>query len=142
MHHAMFPSRRTAIAAIAERGSRYVASIRFRSIRVRTSAVLWVGEGRNLGEGDRTVEKPRWLWLHAQENVPAKYTDKFAALRRITLATGKAWLLKKALRSLWKQSSPTPTRPSPSAGSAGPSDRSSGPCRNPPRSLKAICRTS
>ena len=57
-----------------------------------------------VGEGDRTLEKSRWLWLRAQENVPAKDAERFAALRRISLSTGKAWLLKEDLRWLWKQS--------------------------------------
>lgn len=58
-----------------------------------------------LGEDDRKLEKSRWLWFHAQENVPAKYTEKFATLRRITLSTGEAWLLEEDLRWLWKQPS-------------------------------------
>ena len=44
------------------------------------------------------AEKARWLRLHAQENVPVKYTEKLAALLCITLATGKAWLLEEDLR--------------------------------------------
>lgn len=54
-------------------------------------------------EGDRTLEKSRWLWLHAQENVPAKHAERFAELRRVTLSTGKAWMLKEDLRWLWSQ---------------------------------------
>lgn len=56
-----------------------------------------------MGEGDRTLEKSRWLWLHAQENVPAKHAERFAELRRVTLSTGKAWMLKEDLRWLWSQ---------------------------------------
>ena len=54
-------------------------------------------------EGDTTLEKSRWIWLYARENLPAKYSERFAELRRITLKTGKAWMLKEDLRWLWKQ---------------------------------------
>lgn len=56
-----------------------------------------------LGEGDATLAKTRWMWLYAQENVPAKDAERFAELRRITLSTGKAWMLKEDLRWLWRQ---------------------------------------
>lgn len=54
-------------------------------------------------ENDRTLEKSRWMWLYAQANVPDKYTERFAQLRRITLRTGKAWMLKEDLRYLWDE---------------------------------------
>jgi len=54
-------------------------------------------------ENDRTLEKSRWMWLYAQENVPEKYAERFAELRRITTRTGKAWMLKEDLRYLWAQ---------------------------------------
>lgn len=54
-------------------------------------------------QGDRTLDKTRWFWLYAHENVPTKDAARFAELRRITLSTGKAWMLKEDLRWLWSQ---------------------------------------
>jgi transposase len=60
------------------------------------------GEHRLLQEaGDDTLKGTKYLWLFAQENVPAKRAGEFARLRAMHLRTGRAWAIKEALRHLW-----------------------------------------
>lgn len=52
-------------------------------------------------DGDSTLARTRYLWLYARENVPEMRRDALAALTKINLATGRAWLWKEDLRLLW-----------------------------------------
>jgi transposase len=56
---------------------------------------------RLLREGDSTLSKTRYLWLYGRENVPDHKQVDFQRLRKVNLATGKAWLWKEDLRLLW-----------------------------------------
>jgi transposase len=44
----------------------------------------------------------KYLWLCAEENVPAKMKRLFALLRDADLKTARAWAIKEALRHLWR----------------------------------------
>jgi len=57
-------------------------------------------------EGDDTLVGSKYFWLYSAENLPEKYEDRFAALRRLNLKTGRAWALKESLRELWSYRSP------------------------------------
>jgi transposase len=52
-------------------------------------------------EGDDTLKGTKFLWLFAEENLPAKWEETFTSLRRLHLKTGRAWAIKEALRHLW-----------------------------------------
>jgi transposase len=52
-------------------------------------------------DGESALKGTRYMWLFGKENVPEKYEERFAALRRVTTQTGRAWVLKEDLRSLW-----------------------------------------
>ncbi|MEX1073547.1 MAG: ISL3 family transposase [Burkholderiales bacterium] len=56
--------------------------------------------------GDETLARSRYLWLYAQERLPQKHQERFAALRAMNLKTGRAWAIKESLREFWKM----PTR--------------------------------
>lgn len=59
-------------------------------------------EHRLLQEADDdTLKGTKYLWLFAEENLPEKWEERFAALRRLHLRTGRAWAIKEALRDLW-----------------------------------------
>src|SRR5579864_127246 len=53
-------------------------------------------------EGDDTLARTKYLWLYAEENLPARYQERFADLKRLHLKTGRAWALKECLRDLWQ----------------------------------------
>ena len=52
-------------------------------------------------EDDDTLKGTKYLWLFAEENLPEKWEERFAALRQLHLRTGRAWAIKEALRDLW-----------------------------------------
>lgn len=52
-------------------------------------------------EGDETLTGTKYLWLYAEENLPERHADQFAALRAMHLKTGRAWAIKESLRDLW-----------------------------------------
>lgn len=52
-------------------------------------------------EGDDTLKRTKYLWLFAEENLPAECADWFARLRQMHLKTGRAWAIKESLRALW-----------------------------------------
>jgi transposase len=54
------------------------------------------------GEGKNTLAKTRYLWLHAQENVPEAHRKYFEALSSLKLRTARAWAIKESLRAFWK----------------------------------------
>lgn len=60
-------------------------------------------EHRRLGsQGDDTLKGTKYLWLFAEENLPARHRERFALLRRLHLKTARAWALKEMLRDLWR----------------------------------------
>jgi len=50
---------------------------------------------------DERLKGSKYLWLHAGENVPRKHRRWFAALKRASLKTARAWAIKEDLRHLW-----------------------------------------
>jgi len=52
-------------------------------------------------QGDERLVGTRYMWLYGQENLPPRYHADFAALKRSTLKTARAWALKESLRQLW-----------------------------------------
>jgi len=52
---------------------------------------------------DNTLARTRQMWLWGQENLPEKYQDRFALLKREDLRTARAWAIKEHLRRLWQQ---------------------------------------
>lgn len=56
-------------------------------------------------QGDDTLSRSKYLWLHAWENVPERSREHFEQLRAAELKTARAWALKEALRGLWEYSS-------------------------------------
>jgi transposase len=55
-----------------------------------------------MASGDETLKGSRYLWLYSRENVPERWRDAFAALRRQERKVGRAWAIKEALRCLWR----------------------------------------
>jgi transposase len=51
--------------------------------------------------GDPTLKGSKYLWLYAEENLPERHEEWFAALKGMRLQTGRAWALKESLRDLW-----------------------------------------
>jgi transposase len=51
--------------------------------------------------GDTTLTKTRMLWLYAEENVPARYSDLWEELKGKKLKTSRAWAIKESIRNLW-----------------------------------------
>lgn len=58
-------------------------------------------------EGDETLTGSKNLWLYSAENLPGKHRRRFAELKALDLATGRAWAIKENLRRLWGFVSPT-----------------------------------
>lgn len=56
--------------------------------------------------GDETLTGTKYLWLYAEENLPEKHRERFAALRGLNLKVGRAWAIKESLRELWAQATP------------------------------------
>jgi transposase len=53
-------------------------------------------------EGEDTLSGTKYLWLFAEENLPQKHKERFAALKGMHLKTARAWALKEMLRDLWR----------------------------------------
>lgn len=56
-------------------------------------------EQKTIGDSELTGSKH--LWLYAEENLPEKHRERFAALKAMNLKTGRAWAIKESLRSMW-----------------------------------------
>lgn len=56
--------------------------------------------------GDNRLARSKYLWLHSQENIPAKAKDRFKQLKDGQLRTARAWAIKESLRELWTYESP------------------------------------
>lgn len=54
-----------------------------------------------LAKGDRTLAETKYLWLYAEENLPARYQERFASLKELDLKTARAWAIKESLRRFW-----------------------------------------
>jgi len=52
--------------------------------------------------GDERLTGSRQLWLWGFENLPERWSERFAALRASTLKTARAWSLKELFRALWR----------------------------------------
>jgi len=52
-------------------------------------------------EGLDTLTGSKYLWLYAEENLPAKNREKFRTLKSTNLQTTRAWAIKESLRVLW-----------------------------------------
>ena len=53
-------------------------------------------------QANDTLKGSHHLWLFGQENLPRKYRQPFAALRRTALQTVRAWSFKELFRSFWQ----------------------------------------
>jgi transposase len=51
--------------------------------------------------GDATLKGTKYLWLYAEENLPERHEERFAALKGMHLQTARSWALKESLRDLW-----------------------------------------
>jgi transposase len=58
-----------------------------------------------MASGDATLAKSKYLWLTNPANMTDQARERFAALKRAELKTGRAWALKEALRELWNYKS-------------------------------------
>jgi transposase len=77
---------------------------RFHVMKLATEAVDKVrrGEHRKLREaGDDRLSGTRYLWLTSQENLTNTQRERFDAVYRQELETGKAWAYKEMLRDVW-----------------------------------------
>lgn len=54
-------------------------------------------------EGNPILNGTKYIWLYAEENLPERHRDQFARIKNEELKVAKAWAIKEALRSLWKQ---------------------------------------
>lgn len=51
--------------------------------------------------GDETLTGSKYLWLYAEENLPARHEERFKTLLTKPLKTARAWAIKEQLRELW-----------------------------------------
>jgi len=51
--------------------------------------------------GLETLTGSKYLWLYAEENLPQRHRERFAALKEANLKTGRSWAIKESLRVLW-----------------------------------------
>ncbi len=52
-------------------------------------------------EGKSVLTGTKYLWLYAQEHLPAHRREEFDRLRTLDLQVGRAWAIKEHLRKLW-----------------------------------------
>ena len=81
---------------------------RFHVMKLATEAVDKVrrGEHRELKkQGDDRLSGTRYLWLTGQENLSERQKERFDAVYKQELETGKAWAYKEMLRDLWHHDS-------------------------------------
>lgn len=77
---------------------------RYHVTRLVTEAVDKVRKQEHkalMEQGDERLKWTRYLWLANQENIPEWRRSEFAALRQMSLRTGRAWVIKEALRRFW-----------------------------------------
>src|SRR5690606_39521985 len=56
-------------------------------------------------QGDDRLSGTRYLWLSGQENLNERQKERFDAVYKQELETGKAWAYKEMLRDLWHHDS-------------------------------------
>jgi transposase len=56
---------------------------------------------RAAGGRDETLTGSKYLWLYAEENLPAKHRLAFEGLVARPLKTARAWAIKESPRDLW-----------------------------------------
>lgn len=54
------------------------------------------------GRGEQRLKGTHQLWLYGLENVPGKWSSRFADLRVVATQTAKAWKVKELLRDFWR----------------------------------------
>lgn len=57
-------------------------------------------------DDDQSLVGSKYLWLYAEENLPKRHHERFAALRDADLKTARAWAIKENLRLLWRYRRP------------------------------------
>jgi len=55
-----------------------------------------------LARGDTRLKGTRQMWLWGFENLPERWSDRFAQLRESALKTARAWSIKEVFRAFWK----------------------------------------
>lgn len=53
-------------------------------------------------DDDHRLKGTKYLWLRSRENVHLRHRHRFAALKRSSLKTARAWAIKEQLRRLWE----------------------------------------
>jgi transposase len=54
-----------------------------------------------LGSGDDSLLGSKYMWLHAERNLPERHKKEFAILKALNLKTARAWAIKESLAILW-----------------------------------------
>lgn len=78
---------------------------RFHVMKLATGAVDTVRRAEHkalCASGDDTLTRTRYLWLYADEHVPARHRERFDSLKDQNLRTSRAWAIKETLRDLWE----------------------------------------
>ncbi len=81
---------------------------RFHVMQMANQAVDQIRRAENkelLATGDDSLKGTPYLWLTGQENLTAKQYQRFEAVYRASLETGKACGFKKLIRDLWNHDS-------------------------------------
>jgi len=58
-------------------------------------------------EGSNLLKGTKHWWLYAEQNLPDRYRENFAAIKTRNLQTSRAWAIKETLRELWDYRSVT-----------------------------------
>jgi transposase len=77
---------------------------RFHVMQQLTKAVDLVRKAEHralLANDDRSLVGSKYVWLYSEENLPARYSERFDELRAMDLKTSRAWAVKENLRHLW-----------------------------------------
>lgn len=54
-----------------------------------------------LGSGDDSLVGSKYMWLHAERNLPERHKKEFGILKTLNLKTARAWAIKESLAILW-----------------------------------------
>ena len=54
-----------------------------------------------LGAGDDSLVGSKYMWLHAEHNLPDRHKKEFHILKQLNLKTARAWAIKESLGILW-----------------------------------------
>ena len=87
-------------------GDEKIVFDRFHIMREMTKAVDTVRKQEHrafLRAGaDSPLTGTKYLWLFSDERRPERHAEAFATLQALNLKVGRAWAIKEALRTLWK----------------------------------------